>query len=151
MLATALRGTASANRLTGDAFDNILDGGAGNDTLVGGAGNDILLGGKGNDRLEGGVGDDTYRFARGDGQDTIIENDSTAGNKDVIEFGADIAANDIIATRSGNNLILKINGTTDQITVSNHFAANQTGAVEEVHFTDGTIWSQQNLIELVGS
>ena len=34
----------------------------------------------------GGAGSDTYVFAKGDGLDTIIENDSAAGNIDSLRF-----------------------------------------------------------------
>lgn len=35
--------------------------------------NDILIGREGNDRLYGGDGNDTYVFAKGHGQDYVIE------------------------------------------------------------------------------
>ena len=145
-----LSGGAGNDTLSGDARNNILDGGSGNDTLYGGAGNDTLIGGTGNDSLEGGTGNDTYRFARGDGKDTIYDYDTTVGNRDVIEFTEGISPEDVVVLRSGNDLIFKLTGTTDQITVSYHFYS-QSYAVEEVHFADGTVWGQQDFIEQIGS
>ncbi|MDQ7251013.1 calcium-binding protein [Dongia sedimenti] len=63
-----------------------IAGGAGNDTLIGaatavaekligGVGNDTLSGGAGNDRIEGGAGNDTYMFTRGDGWDSMRDED----------------------------------------------------------------------------
>ena len=143
-------GYGGNDKITVGAGDDLLDGGAGNDSLYAGAGNDILIGGKGNDYLEGGTGNDTYRFARGDGQDTIYDVDTTAGNKDVIEFAEGINPEDVLVVRSGNNLIFKLAGTTDQITVSSYFVG-QAYAVEEVHFANGTVWGQQDYIEQIGS
>ncbi|UVM51206.1 MULTISPECIES: hypothetical protein [unclassified Pseudomonas] len=64
----------------GNGQDNVLignrgSGGAGNDTLSGGAGNDRMVGGAGNDYLDGQQGNDTYVFGRGDGVDTVVENE----------------------------------------------------------------------------
>ncbi|ESZ55612.1 calcium-binding protein [Mesorhizobium sp. L103C120A0] len=85
----AINGTGnnSANVLTGNSANNILNGGAGNDTFYGGAGhdafvgaagNDIFYGGTGNDYENGGANDDTYIFQRGDGSDTIDDEDHIA-------------------------------------------------------------------------
>ncbi|MFD1196996.1 hypothetical protein ACFQ3K_01455, partial [Brucella gallinifaecis] len=45
----------------------------GDDTITGFNTDDTIRGGKGNDVLSGGAGNDTYLYARGDGNDTIIE------------------------------------------------------------------------------
>ncbi|MDB5550423.1 MAG: hemolysin-type calcium-binding repeat family protein [Rhizobium sp.] len=56
---------------TANAEHNYLAGNAGNNVLKGMAGNDVIVGGKGNDRLFSGEDLDTFRFAKGDGHDTI--------------------------------------------------------------------------------
>ena len=56
----------------GNGFD-FIDGGGLNDYLFGQDGNDILRGGTGPDQLYGGQGDDTYVFARGDGEDNVVD------------------------------------------------------------------------------
>jgi Ca2+-binding RTX toxin-like protein len=53
--------------------NDTLKGGVGDDTLDGGAGIDKLIGGEGNDKLTGGAGDDTFGYAKGDGNDTIVD------------------------------------------------------------------------------
>ena len=134
----------------GNGIDN-LQGGDGVDTLNGDAGNDILDGGAGNDSLTGGVGSDTYLFGRGSGQDTVNNADTSAGKSDTIQFAPDIAVSDIVATRSGNNLVLSIAGTTDKLTVTNYFLSDgvNTSIVEAIRFADGTIWNVESVKNLV--
>ncbi|MCK9395813.1 MAG: hypothetical protein M0Q44_09510, partial [Methylobacter sp.] len=121
-----------------------LQGIEGNDTLIGSTGNDMLDGGTGNDTLQGGTGNDTYLFNLGGGRDTIYDNDSTAGNVDTIRFGAGIATGDISFSRSGNDLMLSINGTTDQLKVQN-WGYGDAYRIEQVAFVDGTIWDSAYL------
>ena len=110
-----LDGGAGSDRLYGLAGNDTLYGGDGNDTLSGSTGNDILVGGVGNDTLDGGTGADTVRFTRGDGADTVSTTSAT--NEDTLEFAAGIAPADVVFTKgSGSAMVLKINGTTDQIT-----------------------------------
>ncbi|QZX85032.1 calcium-binding protein [Metapseudomonas otitidis] len=157
----SLYGELGDDRLDGEDGNDLLDGGEGNDTLYGGNGNDLLIGGNGNDNLNGdagddvligglgndylngGAGNDTYRFERGWGSDTISSYDTTANKLDVIEFGAGIAAGDILITRSGANLVLSLSGTADRITVNSYFSNDATGPykVEEIRFADGTVWN----------
>jgi Ca2+-binding RTX toxin-like protein/GH24 family phage-related lysozyme (muramidase) len=127
------------NSWSGNISDQ-LQGMEGNDTLIGSNGNDTLDGGAGNDSLQGGVGNDIYLFNLGGGQqDTINDGDSTAGNMDTIRFGAGIAADDITFSRSGNDLVLGINGTTDQVKIQN-WGFGDTYHIERVEFADGTSW-----------
>ncbi|WP_201485730.1 calcium-binding protein [Pseudomonas sp. OF001] len=156
-----LLGIGGNDTLRGGEGNDYLDGGAGNDSLQGGNGNDLLLGGEGNDYLygengndvldggagndylSGGAGSDVYRFARGWGQDTISDYDTSAGKLDAIEFADDIAPDDIRITRSGDSLVLSLAGSTDRVTVSSYFHQDASGPykVEEIRFADGTAWS----------
>ena len=126
--------------------DTPLQGLGGNDTLYGNDGNDILDGGVGNDYLSGGMGNDVYVFGLGDGQDKISDYDSTADNVDTIRFGAGIAASDIIASRSGGDLVLSINGTSDQLTIQG-WGYDNDYRIERVEFADGTSWDATQLKE----
>ena len=58
------RNDANAITITGNAKNNIIYGGAGNNTLNGGAGNDTLT---------GGAGKDVFKYANGQGKDTITD------------------------------------------------------------------------------
>ena len=146
--------------LTGGTGNDIVYGGNGNDTLQGGgendtlyadAGNDTLDGGAGNDSLIGGTGSDTYLFGRGYGLDTVNNYDTGTGKLDVIQLAAGITVADIAATRSGNNLVLSIVGTTDKLTVSSYFLTDgvNTYAVEAIKFADGTTWNVEALKNIV--
>lgn len=145
-------GDLLADSLSGDDY---IDGGDGNDDIEGQAGNDELFGGAGNDTIYGGAGDDTYIFRRGDGRDTIIDSDSTVGNVDTIFFGSDIAPEDVVVKRSGNNLVLWIKDTTDAITVQGYYQSYSTAyRIERIQFDDGTTWyaadiEQQKIIAQV--
>ena len=164
-----LSGEDGADFLNGGDGDDRLYGQDGADTLVGGAGDDRLFGsgdyggggagdddtldgGAGNDYLVGGMGSDTYLFGRGDGQDTIGNfadawngyADPDVNKVDALQFKAGVLSSDVTLGRSGDSLVIKINGGTDQVTVSNYFAedgASQQGyALEEIRFADGTVW-----------
>ncbi|MET2465924.1 calcium-binding protein [Ralstonia sp. SM1864_UCD524_TZ4] len=137
-----LDGGTDNDYLYGEAGDDSLQGGAGNDNLYGGAGNDTLEGGAGNDYLVGNEGSDTYVFNSGWGQDTIYNYDTTSGHSDVIEFGTGIAASDIVATRSGDDLVLSLRNSSDKVTVQSYFNSDATGPyrIDEVRFADGTSW-----------
>jgi len=130
-----LTGNDLSNRLTGASGNNVLDGGvghdhliggAGNDTLIGGTGNDTLFGGVGADALQGGLGNDTYRFDRGDGADVLTDT-GVAANTDRLNFSAGIATDQLWFTQNGNDLIVSVIGTSDQVTIKDWSlgAANQ--------------------------
>ena len=149
-------GVGGNDTVDGGVGNDTIYGGIGNDTLAGSDGNDLVYGGAGTDVLDGGVGNDTlkgnwettgevagndtYLFGRDYGQDTISDYDVTAGNKDTIQMLTGILATDLVVTRNGADLLLGINGTTDQITVSNYFTGNSY-QIETVSFSDGTVWS----------
>ncbi|MGP4844154.1 calcium-binding protein [Marinobacter sp. 1Y8] len=122
-------GTTPTPELGGD---DALTGSVDNDILVGGVGNDTLAGEQGNDRLEGGIGDDTYIFTGG--QDVLKE----GGGADVLRFGAGITFNQVASglMRSGNDLVLKVNGGPDQVTLTDFFVGGDA-VVETIEFEAG--------------
>ncbi|WP_457279434.1 calcium-binding protein [Polaromonas sp. P5_D5] len=157
-----LRGMGGNDNITGGAGNNVLDGGDGDDVLSGGYGaSDMLLGGAGNDTMtvfggyssdnvfEGGTGNDTmtgsywndtYKFNLGDGQDTIIETQTNNNVTDKLVFGSGIAASDISALRSGNDLVFShVNGV-DKVTAKDWFAS-VASQLERIEFADGTVWT----------
>ncbi|OOV79688.1 calcium-binding protein, partial [Acinetobacter sp. ANC 5600] len=112
--------------------------GGGKDILFGGDGNDILIGGVGNDELDGGSGSDIYEFSRGFGQDIIKSYDNGLNKKDVIYFKDNILKSDINIIRNGEDLILKLKNSTDQIVVKNYFNGDGYGGyqVDIIRFSD---------------
>ncbi|WP_411886698.1 calcium-binding protein, partial [Polaromonas sp. YR568] len=146
-------GDAGADYLEGDDGNDALLGGDGNDHMQGGAGDDVLNGGAGNDVLAGGThsygwsdgaGNDVYQFGKGDGQDTVYDDDATAGNVDKVVFKAGVAVADVQATREYDSLVLKIAGASDQLRVDGYFTNDGVSSklVEEIRFTDApkTVW-----------
>jgi Ca2+-binding RTX toxin-like protein len=127
-------GTDANDQLQGAEVDNRLQGLLGDDQLDGGLGNDILIGGLGNDLLKGGEGDDLYYFEAGFGQDTI---DNTGGGIDNIYFDG-VGFNDIASglMRSNDDLILKVSGATDQLTIADFFEGGES-AVGNISFASG--------------
>jgi len=140
ILAAATSGTAKADKLNGTD---------GNDTLNGLAGNDTLAGGKGKDSLIGGKGNDTYLFNRGDGQDTIVDTDSTLFNSDLLKLGG-ATSKQLWLTKTGKDLGIQILGTQDKVTVQNWFAGS-SNQVEKITASDGKSLSASKVQALVNA
>ena len=102
-----LTGNGLDNILTGNNAANILDGGIGTDTLIGGLGNDC------------------YIFSRGCGSDTVRENDTTLGNRDITLFSTGIATNQIWMRHVGDDLEVSIIGTSDKLTFDDWYLGSQ--------------------------
>ncbi|MBO9497254.1 hypothetical protein J7438_24675, partial [Thalassotalea sp. G20_0] len=102
--------------------DDVITGTAANEVLLGGAGNDTLIGGAGNDHLIGGQGDDIYHFSSG--QDVV---DNTGGGTDKVHFVNGITFNQVASglSKMGDDLILKVNGGPDQITLKKFFLGGE--------------------------
>lgn len=95
-----LIGGAGNDYLSGGAGRDTLQGGDGDDMLFGGAGDDFLAGGKGNDYLNGATGANSYLFARGDGQDVIVD-----VYKGVVTiYLADLPLDNVVFHRIGSSL-----------------------------------------------
>jgi len=143
--ADSVYGQAGNDTLDGGAGNDFVYGGTGNDTLRGGTDNDYLYGdagadtidgGLGNDSLSGGAGNDEYVLARGDGVDTIQENDATAGNTDVLRFLAGVSTDQLWFRKVGANLEVSIIGTTDKTTISSWYSGSAYH-VEQFKTSDG--------------
>jgi len=127
----------------------VLNGNWGDDTLTGGLGNDTLAGGKGNDSLVGGKGNDTYLFNRGDGQDVIVDTDSTLFNSDLLKIGG-ATSNQLWLYQANNDLEISIIGTPDIVTVQNWFAGSRN-QVEKITASDGKSLSASKVSALVNA
>lgn len=150
----ALNGGVGVDSLYGHQGDDALSGGSGNDNLIGQEGNDLLRGGLGNDQLSGGDGADRYVLARGGNSDTISNSDADAlgVNADRIVVDLGILPTDVVLRRSGNDLLVVINGTDDQLTVSGYFVSDVTtaNAIEYIEFLqNGTLWDIATIKTLV--
>lgn len=113
--------------------DDLLVGTPGNDILLGGAGNDTLNGAVGNDTQIGGIGDDTYVYTAG--QDVIEE----IGGDDALVFAGGITFNQVASglMKSGDDLILRVNGNTaNQVTLKDFFLGGDK-LVDTIAFETG--------------
>lgn len=63
-------------------------------------------------------------FGRGAGQDTVYDNDGTAGVQDSLAFGLDIAEDQLWFRQVGSNLEVSIIGTADKVTVANWYSSS---------------------------
>ena len=112
--------------------------------------------------------DDTYQFSRGSGQQTILDFDVVSQDTDAVQMAADVTITDVTLDRHGDDLVLSIRGTSDQLTIQDHFHSVIAGQlftgtrppvqgfeVEQVRFADGTIWDvayvQNNIRNVTGT
>jgi YD repeat-containing protein len=118
----------------------------GNDALSDPAWNadDIYLGGKGNDTITDiSGGSDAYIFARGDGQDTIEDNNAgVVGIDKIVLHGIESARTQL--SRNGIDLLVNLDQG-DQITVKKFFDNMGQNQIEQLVFDDGTVWGLDQL------
>lgn len=153
-LDNVMRGNATDNFLMGLEGDDVLLGEAGDDDLYGSQGSDSIVGGTGNDFLSGESGDDVYVFNHGDGQDSI-DNTDFLDAIDTLRFGEGINDSDVVGFRSGNDLLLQVEGTGDQVGIIDYFAEIFTDEgdvydqkIDRVEFANGVVWDQA-MIQMV--
>ncbi len=157
-----LNGDEGNDYLGGGTGNNTLNGGSGNDSLYADIGNDILNGGTGNDYLSGQAGADNYVIRKGDGIDDI-NNEHTDSAIDTINF-IDLLPSDISQIShdiTNGDLIFKYGSS--QTTVRGYFRegwyyTNSDGShtvinykVNQFTFSDGTIWTGDPAMSLVGT
>lgn len=152
-------GLGGADLLDGGAGDDVLSGGDGNDTLLGaggwdwlegGAGNDILDVGAGGGRLIGGQGNDVYLFGVGDGSVTVdaLATDGVA-SIEILRFKEAVAWSDVTVSRQGNHLDVRINGTSDVVTLTEFFT--QPNTITRIEFSGGEVVTREQLQLAVAS
>ncbi len=124
---------------------------AGDDTIVGFDLEDRFEASSGNDIMRGGDSGDTYAFGIGSGSDRIEETVDNANfdDNDRVEFEAGLTRSDIAFERSGKDLIVRINGSSDDLTIAGQFD-NYVGLtnydIETFHFADGTVVTKAELM-----
>jgi len=129
--------TAGNDNLTAGNGGDTLNAGGGNDTLLGGAGNDTLNAGTGDAFMQGNGGNDIYNFANASPTGNyIINNFHADAGHSVIQFSDGVTADQIVASRSGNDLVLTIDA--DPITIQNYFLGSDF-QVSSLQFADETL------------
>jgi Ca2+-binding RTX toxin-like protein len=146
--ASTFVGTSGPDTLFGNQLDNLIQGLGGDDYLSGQGGDDVLDGGIGNDRLFGDAGNDTYLFGRGGGQDILVSRDETGTDMDVARLGADVLPSDVTiqVDRTSNDLVLRINGTSDQL-LFDEFLWRSEYQIDQLVFGDGTVWDSAMIFD----
>lgn len=128
----------------------------GNDTIVGTDTIDFLDGGTGDDNLSGAGEGDLYVFGVGSGKDTITDSIGYifVDSPDIVKFKAGVLRDAVQFSRNGSSedLIVTIDGTSDQVTVKGQFSATYTGPygvqwmtrIEAFSFEDGqsVLWNE---------
>jgi VCBS repeat-containing protein len=127
----------------GTSGNDILSGTNLDDRIYGGGGDDVLNGGSAHDTLYGGAGNDRYVFNLGDGADTVID---TQGS-DTLFIGSNLTAANLEGVRVGDNMAIKILGTSDTVTLTNWFI--QTGGVNRIEFADGSSLNNAGIVSLL--
>jgi hypothetical protein len=126
----------------------VIDAGDGNDAVRGAGGADTITGGKGDDWLDGGAGADTYRFALGDGRDTVVDL-GAPWEPTVLVLGAGITPANIGIQSTALGLVVHTSAA-DSITLkgltAQSYAQNQYGIAVQLRFADGTVWNTPQMI-----
>jgi Ca2+-binding RTX toxin-like protein len=126
-----LIGTAAING-TGNALANIFIGNSAANSFMGGAGND------------------TYNINRSSGADSIVENDTTTGNQDLLQFASDIRANQLWFRHVGTDLEVSVIGTSNSATIKNWYTGNPYH-VEQFKSGDGKALTDAKVQNLVNA
>ncbi|CCV07363.1 hypothetical protein MESS2_540010 [Mesorhizobium metallidurans STM 2683] len=114
------------------------------DGVVRAEGDNLFIGGKGDDLLASGAGSDLFVYAHGDGTDYIRDTSTSLVEKDTL-FLTDLAASDLTFERIGDDLILKISGSSEKI-VSEDFFANwgvENRGIDRIRFADGSVMNRE--------
>ncbi|QPH54667.1 calcium-binding protein [Pontivivens ytuae] len=122
--------------------DDLLDGGDGNDQLSGNTGNDTLRGGVGDDTMIGGEGADLYVFQRGDGHDTIVDEEAVSDGEDVLRIEG-YTADEAVFTydpNDGDDVLISFEGTDDTLRLVNAVGtSSDLDQIERIEFDGGVV------------
>ncbi|MEO6030957.1 MAG: calcium-binding protein [Burkholderiaceae bacterium] len=92
----------------------------------------------------------TYVMGRGRGAERVQENDSTAGNTDLMQFMAGVATDQIWFRHIGSDLEVSIIGTADRATVQNWYSGSPYH-VEQFKTSDGKTLLDSKVQDLVSA
>jgi Ca2+-binding RTX toxin-like protein len=130
---------------------------AGSATLNGSAVNDANLFylSDGNQTAIGGAGPDNYIVGGHIGHDLITDHQLLGGGQPNTLRFASAKSTDVTAYRNGTDLVLKVNGTDEQVTVQNQFTGISPGltggnladswGVAQITFADGVVWEKPDI------
>ena len=127
------------------------------ETLYGGGGAETFDGGGGNDLQIGGGGDDTFIYRPGYGHLEINESASGSATGAILQLLASsggsgtIPSQVTITSNAAGTIFLTDRTSGDQVQIDG-MANLQSGVasfgVSEIHFTNGTVWYQQQILDM---
>ncbi|WP_272913820.1 putative Ig domain-containing protein [Xanthomonas citri] len=129
-----ITGRDGADRIYAGAGDDVVTAGAGDDQIWGDLGNDTIDAGAGNDTVDSGQGRDTFFYSRGDGVDRYSAGMAAPADGDVIRFKEGLAQSDLMFSRVEDDLLVRVIGTQDRLTVKAAFTSQPLSRIE---FGDG--------------
>jgi hypothetical protein len=152
---------ASAATALGVPGDMVIDGGS---TLAGNGSPDIFYLHGGNQTVNASAGDDNFVMGEDFGHDVInaVQGGTSiinafvpsTGQTDILRFTS-LTSHDVTASRSGIDLVIRVNGTDQQVTVTGQFIGYKPGlfggdlnpvlGVGEIAFADGTVWDATDI------
>ena len=139
--------------LSGSSQADYLQGGASSEHIYGGDRNDVIDGGAGNDVLDGSSGSDTYVLRTGGGSDMVFDWANAGetnrivvapgfGPEQVALFWRESSTDPVTGEFHPSGYVLRLLGSNDEIRF-------QQDAVQEVLFSDGTVWSSDQFPQLM--
>lgn len=146
------------DQITAYNGDDRLEGGTGDDMITAAGGLATLIGGKGNDTLEGSGLGAVYRYAQGDGNDTVrvvgaVRFGNGADSRDRLVFEASVLPDQVSMARTGEegaNLLLTLADGGSVLLEDYFYVTPNTGyrgrAMDRIEFADGTTWSR-NMVD----
>ena len=138
--------------LSGSFQADYLQGSSGSEYLYGSDGNDVLDGGAGNDILEGGTGSDTFVLRAGGGSDSLMGYASEQGSDRIVVapgigpeqvalFWSEGGPDPLTGQYVPSGFVLRLLGSSDEIRF-------QPDGINEVLFSDGTVWNSAEFPQL---
>jgi Ca2+-binding RTX toxin-like protein len=114
----------------------------------------------GDQTVTGGHGLNNFVLGGVFGHDTIIDDEPALSGSDLsILRLTNVRSTDVTATRSGLDLILSVNGTSEQVTVKGEFTGvrlsfnganfNDNVGVAQISFSDGVLWDMPDIAKAV--
>ena len=144
--------------------DKAFTGNAANETFYGTTLSDTFNGMAGNDTFTSKGGNDTYLFGKGDGNDIIqsyydsrdyLGNDS--GKYNILSLKSGVLPSEVSVSRIGADIKVSILGVDSVLikdffsytTVTDYTVHNAYNPIQSIKFANGTVWSQQDIINHV--
>ena len=135
------RAISALSEQNGDEMSNILRavGLLGRDVLNGNGGDDHLIIGSATAVVDGGSGSDLYEFYQGFGMTTVHNHDTSDNRFDVIRLHG-VSKDAVSYTREGDDLIIRVAGEANSITVAKMFAGDVLSRhIDAIEYEGGQI------------